>query len=47
MIGVGQKFPEFELQGVNEDNELTTNQSLKLDNLSYYDPAGCWADGRQ
>ena len=22
MIGVGQKFPEFELQGVNEDNEI-------------------------
>jgi len=22
MIGVGQKFPEFELQGVNEDNEF-------------------------
>ena len=22
MIGVGQKFPEFELQGVNEENEI-------------------------
>ena len=30
MIGVGQAFPAFELQGVNEDNEITTINSWDL-----------------
>lgn len=30
MIGVGQAFPAFELQGVNEENEITTINSWDL-----------------
>ena len=31
MIGVGHQFPEFELQGVNEDNEIGTIASHDID----------------
>ena len=31
MIGVGQKFPDFQLQGVNEDNEISEICSHDID----------------
>ena len=30
MIGIGEKFPAFELDGVNKDNELIVQSQWKL-----------------